>query len=98
MPGRSTLMTRAPRSASCRVAKGAAIACSSVTTVIPVKGRMSVSSPDDRGGVHGQPAFVILRPQTEGLAVGLRLAAYVEGIDVEGQPDGLEAVLNDFGV
>jgi hypothetical protein len=28
MPGRSTLMTRAPKSASCRVQNGAAIACS----------------------------------------------------------------------
>ena len=37
-PGRSILMTRAPRSASCRVQNGAAIACSSVTTVMPSRG------------------------------------------------------------
>jgi hypothetical protein len=36
--GLSTLMTRAPRSARCRVASGAASACSSDTTVIPCKG------------------------------------------------------------
>src|SRR6476646_3255101 len=39
-PGRSILMTRAPRSASCRVQNGAAIACSSVTTVMPSSGRI----------------------------------------------------------
>ena len=33
--GRSTLMTRAPRSASWRVQNGAAMACSRVTTVTP---------------------------------------------------------------
>ena len=38
---RSTLMTRAPRSASCRVANGAATACSSVTTVIPSSGSLA---------------------------------------------------------
>src|ERR1044071_3200758 len=38
MPGRSILMTRAPRSASCRVANGAATACSTATTVIPSSG------------------------------------------------------------
>ncbi len=38
-PGRSTLMTRAPKSASWRVQKGAAIACSSETTVMPSSGR-----------------------------------------------------------
>src|SRR5258706_15731000 len=31
-------MTRAPRSASCRVANGAATACSTATTVIPSRG------------------------------------------------------------
>src|SRR5438067_1067416 len=36
-------MTRAPRSASWRVAKGPAIACSSVTTVMPLSGCMSLS-------------------------------------------------------
>src|SRR5215207_10497220 len=38
--GRSTFMTRAPRSASWRVAKGAATACSSATTVMPSRGRV----------------------------------------------------------
>src|SRR5918998_4541165 len=38
--GRSTFMTRAPRSASWRVAKGAATACSSATTVMPSRGRI----------------------------------------------------------
>src|SRR5918998_278498 len=37
-------MTRAPRSASCRVANGAAIACSIEMTVIPLRGR-SLSPP-----------------------------------------------------
>src|SRR5206468_8158992 len=37
-PGRSTLMTRAPRSASWRVQNGAAMACSSETTVMPSRG------------------------------------------------------------
>src|SRR5918998_3014039 len=39
-PGRSTFMTRAPRSASWRVAKGAATACSRETTVTPSRGRL----------------------------------------------------------
>src|SRR3712207_7320137 len=37
-PGRSTFITRAPRSASWRVAKGAATACSRETTVTPSSG------------------------------------------------------------
>src|SRR5215210_7639586 len=37
-PGRSTFITLAPRSASWRVAKGAATACSSATTVMPSSG------------------------------------------------------------
>src|SRR5699024_8075339 len=37
--GRSILMTRAPRSASCLEANGAATACSQLITVIPDKGR-----------------------------------------------------------
>src|SRR6478672_1189081 len=41
-PGRSILITRAPRSASWRVQKGAAIACSRVTTVTPSRGRIGV--------------------------------------------------------
>src|SRR5918998_5143026 len=39
-PGRSTFMTRAPKSASWRVAKGAATACSRDTTVTPSSGSM----------------------------------------------------------
>ena len=42
-PGRSTLITRAPRSASCRVQNGAATACSSATTVMPSNGPMRPS-------------------------------------------------------
>jgi hypothetical protein len=38
VPGRSILITRAPRSASWRVQKGAAIACSSVMTLMPSSG------------------------------------------------------------
>src|SRR4051794_1628876 len=38
--GRSILIMRAPRSASCRVQKGPAITCSRATTVIPSKGRI----------------------------------------------------------
>src|SRR4051794_37215452 len=91
-------MTRAPRSASWRVAKGAAMACSSVTTVIPVRGLTFISSLDHCGGIHRQPAFVVFCPKMEGLAVSQRLAAHKEGIDVEGRPDGLEPVLNHLGV
>src|ERR671916_1940975 len=40
-PGRSTFMTLAPRSASWRVAKGAATACSRETTVTPSRGRFA---------------------------------------------------------
>src|SRR6478735_5350559 len=46
-PGRSILMTRAPRSASCRVQNGAAIACSSVTTVMPSSGRIGWATVPD---------------------------------------------------
>src|SRR5918997_3981872 len=42
VPGRSTFMTRAPRSASWRVAKGAATACSRETTVTPSRGRLPI--------------------------------------------------------
>ena len=38
-PGLSTLITLAPRSASCLVQNGAAMACSRLTTVMPCKGR-----------------------------------------------------------
>src|SRR4051812_5110620 len=37
-------MTRAPMSASCRVQKGAAMACSSDTTVMPCRGRVMLVS------------------------------------------------------
>src|SRR3569833_3457857 len=49
-------MTRAPRSASCRVAKGAATACSRATTVVPSSGSMDGpfrawrSESEDRAG------------------------------------------------
>src|SRR6266446_4612598 len=43
-PGRSILMTRAPRSASCRVANGAATACSTATTSVPSSGRPPASA------------------------------------------------------
>src|SRR6185295_15216022 len=46
-------MTRAPRSASWRVQNGAAIACSSVTTVMPSRGRAAVSA-----GVSA-PVFIV---------------------------------------
>src|SRR6266705_4992073 len=85
-------MTRAPRSASWRVAKGAAMACSRVTMVMPCSGLMLLSSLDGRGGFHGQPTLVVLGPQAEGLAVGLGLAADVEGVDVEHRPHGAEFV------
>src|SRR5580765_8406317 len=44
VPGRSILITRAPRSASWRVAKGAATACSSETTVMPARGATRAAS------------------------------------------------------
>src|SRR5215468_6189429 len=37
-------MTRAPMSASCRVANGALTACSSATTRMPVSGRVTAAS------------------------------------------------------
>src|SRR3954451_14348066 len=91
-------MTRAPRSASWRVANGAAIACSSVTMVMPLSGCMSISlvqvmSESTQHGrcVHGQPAFVIGGPEMDGLAVELRVAADMECVQVERGPHGLEA-------
>src|SRR5688500_1715002 len=96
-------MTRAPRSASWRVANGAAIACSSVTTVRPLRGCMVDSwlkrrSAQRRDRVHRQPAFVVLRPQLDGLAIGLQLAVDPEGVQIEGRLDGLEAEACDVGV
>src|SRR5678816_1574272 len=63
-PGRSILMTRAPRSASCRVQNGAAIACSSVATVMPSSGRIvwippSVSGNGDRSERPRQAEHVL---------------------------------------
>src|ERR1700756_1863653 len=91
-------MTRAPRSASWRVAKGAAMACSRVTTVMPVKGCMAFSSADDRGCVHGQPAVVVLRPEADCLAIRLRCAAYRERVDVEGRTDRPEAIFQHLSL
>src|SRR5688572_23760388 len=42
VPGRSILITRAPRSASWRVANGAATACSSARTVQPLRGSIAI--------------------------------------------------------
>src|SRR5438552_4930638 len=92
-------MTRAPRSASCRVANGAAMACSSVTTVIPVSGLIACApSTDLRSGVHRKPAFVVLGPQPHALAIRRRLATYVERIDVEQRPHGAKLVASHDGV
>src|SRR4051812_37211465 len=96
-------MTRAPRSASCRVANGAAIACSSVTTVMPLSGCIFVvsgfacESAQDGSRVHRQPALVIGGPKSNGLAIGLRLPADVEGVEVEGRANGLEAEARHVG-
>src|SRR4030095_14442259 len=76
-------MTRAASCATRRVANGAAIACSSVTTVTPLSGLMVVSSLDYRARIHGQPAFVVLGPQPEGVAIRLRLSAHKKVVDVE---------------
>jgi hypothetical protein len=38
------LMTLAPKSANCRVANGAATACSIETTVIPANGKLMAAS------------------------------------------------------
>src|ERR1700730_19249938 len=88
-PGRSILITRAPRSASWRVANGAAIACSSDTTVTPSKGLMIESSPQDRRRVHGQPSFMIPGPELHGVAL-VGAAAYRKRFEIEQRPDGLE--------
>src|SRR5215211_6444914 len=96
-------MTRAPRSASWRVAKGAAIACSSVTTVMPLSGCMfpvsgfACGSAQDSGRVHGQPALVVGGPEPDGLAIGLRLPADMEGIEIERGANGLEAEAHHVG-
>src|SRR6185295_10053852 len=91
-------MTRAPRSASWRVANGAAIACSSVTTVSPFSGCMLVSSAQRRHSVHREPALMVLRPQLDRLAVVLKLAVDVERVQVEGRTHGLEAKRRDIAI
>src|SRR5438874_6845896 len=53
-PGRSILMTRAPRSASWRVANGAATACSTATTVIPSRGLIGPRESEDVLGDVGE--------------------------------------------
>src|SRR6185436_4011800 len=100
-PGRSILITRAPRSASWRVANGAAIACSRVTTVRPLSGCMgrSFRGSAQRGSrVHREPALMVLGPQLDGLAVVLKLAVDAERVQVERRPDGLEAERRDVGL
>src|SRR6478735_3349523 len=98
-------MTRAPRSASCRVANGAAIACSSVTTVMPFSGCMCLSlwmvcgeSAQDCGGVHGQPPLVVGGPEADRLAVRLGLPVHVERVQVEGRSHRLEAEARNLRV
>src|SRR6202040_3398540 len=88
-PGRSILITRAPRSASWRVANGAAMACSSDTTVTPSRGLMIESSPQDCCRVHGQPSFVIPGPKLHGVAIA-GAAVYRKRLEIEQRPDGLE--------
>src|SRR5919206_5280816 len=96
-------MTRAPRSASWRVANGPAMACSSVTTVRPSSGNMgdpfeSVEGPSAqrRDGVHGQPALVVLGPQAD-RAVVARLTVDLERVEVEGRAHRPEAEGRDVG-
>src|SRR6185436_4990497 len=89
-------MTRAPRSANWRVANGAAMACSSVTTVSPLSGCIS-GSPQRRDRIHRQPAFMVLGPQLDA-AVGLRLAIDAERAQVEGRANGLEPEGGDVGI
>src|SRR3984957_874336 len=64
-------MTRAPMSASCRVANGALTACSSATTTMPVSGRVTAASGNalEQGGkslpaadAHGLEAVALLAP------------------------------------
>src|SRR2546428_12876295 len=57
-------MTRAPRSASCRVANGAATACSIATTVIPARGciipaRLKPRAPPEPSIRPRQPEHVL---------------------------------------
>src|SRR5512140_1074195 len=91
-------MMRAPRSASWRVQNGAAIACSSETTVMPSSGlgltltavMCGTSSSQLGAGLHGEPAFLVLRPQAHRLAVLGRLLSDAERVQVERRSHGLE--------
>src|SRR5581483_4451783 len=94
---RSILMTRAPMSASWRVAKGPAIACSSVTTVTPASGCIARSG-DGCASVHGEPAVVVARPQADLIAVRVRFAADEEVVDVEQRTHGAEFVAGHDGL
>src|SRR5216683_2619317 len=96
-PGRSILITRAPRSASWRVAKGAAMACSSDTTVTPSKGLMIESSSQDRSRIHGQPSFTIAGPKLHGVALA-GATAYRKRFEIEQRPDGLEVESRHVGL
>src|SRR5436309_14283157 len=90
-------MTRAPRSASWRVANGAAMACSSVTTVSPLRGCMSGST-KCRDRIHREPAFMVLSPQLDGPAVVFELPVDAERVQVEGRTHGLETEHGDVGI
>src|SRR5690242_19946470 len=72
-PGRSTLMTRAPRSASCRVQNGAATACSRATTVTPSNGLMRPSCRYGVG-VAGGDRVASVRMSMSGVVRALRPA------------------------
>src|SRR6185436_11793663 len=91
-------MTRAPRSANWRVANGAAMACSRVTTVMPASGCMMAPLADDCGGIHRQPALVIAGPEMERLAVRLRLAADEEVVGIERRAHRAKLVARDFRI
>ena len=91
LSGLSILMTRAPRSASWRVQKGAAIACSKVTTVIPSKGRIVNSKSTIYSGYKVATACIasspcglvaqhcIVLPSCSGRACTLKLAVSNKG-------------------
>src|SRR5262245_36403870 len=77
-------MTRAPRSASCRVANGAATACSSATTVIPSRGRIEM-------GTNPFTHFRIRQEITYDAAV--TTASTMREIDVATIADAVERLL-----
>src|SRR6266700_6760409 len=60
-------------------------------------GMAADSLPDDRGGIHRKPAFVVPGPEMERLSIRARLAADVEGMGVERRPDCTKLVAGDFG-